>query len=111
VQSAEDAVSIRSAQRDLAPEENWVAIEEQLSQHVFGEQLNDLTKAQTGQWWRRLANAVAKAWEGGEFPPPSREEIQQAYAWAFEGLVLDLATLETPFEETDPAPNPNGEGD
>jgi hypothetical protein len=42
---------------------------------------------------RRLANCVAYIadvlMEGREFPPPSSEEVQQAVAWAFEGLIID----------------------
>lgn len=101
VRSAEDANSIRLAQRDLAPKEDWPAIEAQLAHAVFDAGLDELTRAQTGQWWRRLANAVAKSYENGDFPPPSREEIQAAYAWAFDGTVLELSSLETPFENTE----------
>lgn len=98
VKNADDANSIRQGQRDLDPNQDWPAIEEYLATSVFGKGLNDLTRAETGAYWKRLANAVAKAWEaGGDLV--SHEEVAAAYEWAF-GVKLALAAPEAPEHAT-----------
>lgn len=109
VKSEDDATHLRLAQRDLAPDEDWVAVENHLAMAVFDAILPDLTPAQWGMFWKRLANAVAKAYENGDFPPPTREEIQAAYAWAFNGTVIELSSLVGPFEDTTEAGTPEPE--
>jgi hypothetical protein len=42
------------------------------------------------QFWRRVANAVEKVGDTSSFPPPSDETIQHAFAWAFDGIVIEL---------------------
>jgi hypothetical protein len=98
VTSAEDANSIRLGQRDLDPNQDWPAIEAFLATSTFGKALDELNRSETAEWWKRLANAVAKAWEGGEFPPPGPEETKAAYAWAFKGVVLALSEPEKAAE-------------
>jgi hypothetical protein len=112
VTNAEDAVSIRQAQRDLDPNQDWVAIEEYLAQATFGKSLEALSRTETAEWWKRLANAVAKAWEGGDFPPPTHEQVSLAYAWAFNGTALALSESVTASEaepDGEPTDAPEGE--
>jgi hypothetical protein len=42
------------------------------------------------QFWRRVSNAVEKVGDTSAFPPPSDETIQHAFAWAFDGIVIEL---------------------
>lgn len=97
VKTADDANSIRQGQRDLDPSQDWPSIEEFLATSVYGKGLNDLTRQQTGEYWKRLANAVAKAWEKGDLV--SHEEIIAAYEWAF-GVKLALSTPTAPEHDT-----------
>ncbi len=43
-------------------------------------------------WMRRLSNATAKLAElaGGDFPPPSDDQISEAFAFAFSGRKIEL---------------------
>jgi ERF superfamily len=104
VKTAEDAEAIRLAQRDLDPEQPWPVIEDYLCQHVFGHGLDELTRPETAEWWKRIANAVVKAQDAAPSPdlPPTREAIQAAYAWAFKGVTLALAGQEEQPVETLP---------
>jgi hypothetical protein len=103
VRKPEDADALRLAQRDFDPDQDWAAIEEALCGALFAARYEDLDGKQKREYYTRLANAVCKLTEGGDFPPPSHDEIRAAYAWAFNGAVIDLAVSETPFEETEEA--------
>jgi hypothetical protein len=109
VKSRDDAVAVRQAQRDLSPDENWVAVEEFLAASLWGKALDELNRVQTGEWWKRLANAVTKANDlagPGDFPPPSIEQVKEAYAWAFKGAVLALSAPQMPPEASAGAEQP-----
>src|SRR5262249_7805971 len=80
--TADDANSIRLALRAMDPNQDWPAIEDFLATSVFGHGLDQLTRPETGEYWRRLANVLVKADAGG-FPPPSTEQMRDAFAWAF----------------------------
>ena len=102
VRVQEDAIAIRQGQRDLDPNQDWPAIEQACATHVFGHGLDDLTRAETGQFWKRLANAVVKVTElagSGDFPPPTHEQIAEGYAWAFNGAQIELRQPTTEVEE------------
>jgi hypothetical protein len=42
------------------------------------------------EFWRRMANAAEKVGDLSSFPPPSDEEIVAAFAWAFDGVAIEL---------------------
>jgi hypothetical protein len=93
VRSAEDAAAIRHGLADADPDLPWDDIEEYVCQHVYGKKRADLTRPETAAYWHRLANALAKMHElvgSAEFPPPTTEQINEAFAFAFEGVKLAL---------------------
>lgn len=50
-------------------------------------------KAKREEFWRRVSNAVAKLDEKfpvGSMPPPEDDDIVEAFAWAFEGTVIEI---------------------
>lgn len=50
-------------------------------------------KAKREEFWRRLSNAVARIDERfpvGSMPPPQDEDLVEAFAWAFEGQIVEL---------------------
>jgi hypothetical protein len=105
VQTEEDAISVRQAQRDLDPMQDWSAIEDYLCAEMFEAAYGDLNSTQKREWWTRLANAVYRVEElagPGDFPPPTPEQITEGYAWAFMGVRLalsgDPAASEAPAE-------------
>lgn len=103
VKSADDATMIRQGQRDLDPAQPWPDIEEYLAMHVFGAGLSELSRAQTGEYWKRLANAVVKVNElagPGDFPPPTHEQIRTGYAWAFKDVSIALKAPEASQHDT-----------
>lgn len=94
VHTEDDANAVRLGQRDLAPDQDWPSIEDYLCAELFDKPYAELEGAQKREFWTRLANAVVKAQDlagGGDFPPPSLEQVKEAYAWAFNGTVLALA--------------------
>ena len=99
MKSEEHATAVQQGQRDLDPDQDWAAIEAALVKHLFGPaEFRDLTQAQWGEWWKRQANAVARAWSHGDMQ--TQDEIREAYAWAFKGAVIELKPPEPPVEET-----------
>lgn len=106
VRTAEDARALRAAEAEILGTANPLdAVEDLVCQHVFGKSVNELNRAQTIEFWHRLANAVVKADAGG-FPPPSLEQVAEAYAWAFNGIALALAPPATPTpKEANDAPD------
>lgn len=102
VKTQDDAVAIRKAQHELDPTQNWDQIEEACATHIFGKGRNEMNKVQTGEFWKRLANAVVKVNDlggGGDFPPPTLEQIAEGYAWAFNGAVFVLRLPDAGKEE------------
>jgi hypothetical protein len=56
------------------------------------------------EFWRRVANAVAKLGDLTAFPPPEDKQIVEAFAWAFNGAVIELVRpVEAELEEMDEA--------
>lgn len=101
VQTEEDANSIRLAQRDLWPDEDWPAVEAFLVASLFdGAKYDDLDGPKRREFWTRLANAIVKA-GAGDFPPPTREQVQDAYAYAFKGTVIALSEAVAASEGSD----------
>ena len=102
VTTEDDAVAIRQAQWALASEEDWPAVENYLCESIFGVPYEGLDNPQKREFWTRLANAVVKADDlagpGGDFPPPTFEQVEEAYAWAFKGTKLALKRPEPPEE-------------
>lgn len=113
VTTEEDAVSVRQGQRDLAPDEDWPAVETYLSESLFGVPYDALDNPQKREFWTRLANAGIRAQDlagPGDFPPPSFENVEEAYAWAFKGVTIALRRPETPSEEeAEPDASPSEE--
>jgi hypothetical protein len=107
VRSAEDADAVRRGMRDMDSTQNWPAIEEFLATSVFGHGLNELTRTETAEYWKRLANAVVKADAGG-FPPPTHEQLREAFAWAFKGTVVAFSEPETAAEGEAQPETPEG---
>lgn len=90
VTNEEDATALQLAQRDLLPDHNWVEEWKRMMQHLFGKTEAELTPAQWGEWWKRLANAIVKAQDlsgSADFVEP--HHVAQAYAWAFNGHELE----------------------
>lgn len=111
VKTVEDADAIRQAQRD-AWDEDWVALDEYLSLHTYGKAVALLSRQETAQWWKRHANAIVKLGEitgGGDFPPPTAEQVATAYAWAFNGVALALSEPVTPPDGEPGTATPAGE--
>lgn len=99
VRSAEDAVALRQALRDFDDRQPWAEIEDFLALSTFDKGLDALDRKQTGEYWIRLANAVVKVGDlagGGDFPPPTIEQLREGFAFAFKGLVVAFV------ENTDP---------
>jgi hypothetical protein len=107
VRTEEDATALRMAQRDLDPSQDWAAIEDFVVLSTFGKQYDALEGSEKREFYTRLANAVAKVDQiagPGDFPPPSTEQIKEAYAWAFKGVVLALSGPVSPSETSGDQP-------
>jgi len=88
VKGQADADSLIRAQRHLDPDADWPAIEEALSRHVF-DKASPETPAEWGQWWNRMANAVAQAAGHGDLA--TFDQVRDAYATHFNGAVIALS--------------------
>jgi len=111
VETEDDATALRQTQRDLDPAQDWAAIEHYLTLELFGKPYDELAGTEKREFYNRLTNAVVKANElagPGDFPPPTYEQIKQAYAWAFKGTVLALSEPETAAE---PEESPEAESE
>lgn len=93
VKGANDAASLRAAQRALLGSVDWDAEEVAAGEHAEGVVRSEWGEAHWGRQWRRIANAVVRAQENGgvgEFPPPSTAQVVKAFSWAFGGYVLNV---------------------
>lgn len=72
----------------------WAQLMAQAAQQLLGVQVQafgDLTSDQKKEVWLRLNKVYDHLYDTcGDFPPPSREDVQAAYAAAFEGVVVDV---------------------
>jgi hypothetical protein len=58
--------------------------------------------AKDDQFWRRVSNAVAWLGDLTAFPGPSDDKVIEAFAWAFEGTIVELTRpIEEAHEEMD----------
>ena len=109
VKTEDDAVAVRHEQWALAPDEDWPAVEMFLSESLWGVPYDGLENPEKREFWTRLANAVVKANDlagPGDFPPPTLEQVEEAYAWAF-GVAIVLSRPETASEtEAEPEASP-----
>ncbi len=103
VKNADDATALEQAQRDLDPSQDWAAITDFLAVSLFDHKQAEFSAAEWGEWWKRLANAVVKVTDlaGGDFPPPTPEQITEGYAWAFNGITLALSERVEPVEDAE----------
>jgi len=97
VKGQADATALQRAQSALDPGADWLAIEESLSRHVF-DKASPETPAEWGQWWNRMANAVAQAAGHGDLA--TFDQVREAYATHFNGAVIALSDDLTASEET-----------
>jgi len=115
---------IAKAQLSLDKTANWKGWSAAASAAVYGEtEFGKLTEEQKSEFGCRLANAIdyliVDVLEGADFPPPTVEQIQQAYAYGFDGAVLepppplpaDPESDEKAKVEGDATPEPEGPGE
>lgn len=75
-------VKLGDAFHALDPRVDWRGVIDQLEPNP---------DARGEVFWRRISNAVAKiGHDPNELPPPTDESILDAFAWAFDGLVIEL---------------------
>ena len=101
VASEEDADNIRRAVNEFDPEQPWNEIEEYVLLHLFEKPYEELDGKQKREFYTRFANALVKADElagPGDFPPPSMDQVQAAWAWAFKGVTWALGAPLPPSE-------------
>lgn len=97
VKTQEDADALIRGLIEIDPLRPWEAIQDYVCGAVFSCARADLSIAQNAEWWRRLANVVVKIQElagPGDFPPATRGQIEEGFAWAFNGVVLLLDDLD-----------------
>lgn len=113
VATEEDAVAVRQGQRDLDPTQPWADIEAFLCAATFEKPYDDLSTPEKREFWTRLANAVVKVNElagpGGDFPPPTSEQIREGYAWAFKGVTIAFSEPLPAAEGSPDTPAPPAE--
>jgi len=123
VTDVDSCAAVRYGQERLYPRLDWASVEE--SAGVFAEKGKAQAQWSAAAWgrhWNRLANAVVRAQDlagGGDFPPPSEEQIVEAYEWAFDGYVIPAeafdvddvdATGGPESDEPEPTSTDKGEG-
>jgi ERF superfamily len=99
VQTEDDANALRMEQVRLAGKQAWPDIEAFVILHVFGKPYDELDGKERRQFYTRLANAIVRADDlagPGDFPPPTLEQVQEAWAWAFDGVQIVLDPPEVP---------------
>jgi hypothetical protein len=101
VRTEEDADALARTINDWDPDQNWNAVEEYVLLHLFGKPYDELDGKQKREYYTRLANAVVKVSDlngGGDFPPPDLVLVEEAWAWAFNGVQV---ALERPEPDAD----------
>lgn len=86
VKDAATAEAVRDAVGRITRRTDTAA-ETEAGEHVEGAPQDEWKAAAWGRHWKRLANFVVRAQDiaGGDFPPPTNEQVAEAWAWAFNG--------------------------
>jgi len=113
VKTVDDAEALRREEHALLGDNDLATVEDYVCLHVFGVPVAQLNRGQTASFWKRLANMVVTADQlagGGDFPPPTLEQVAAAYGATFDGVVVALSGSETPSDlEAEATTTPEGE--
>ena len=106
---------IAGALQELDPTVDWEAVIHQVVREKYGTTSGDwreLSPSLLADFWRRLSNATFTMQEvspPGSMPPVSAKEVMEAFAFAFQGIAVDVPYKETEVEFPDVEDVPFGE--
>lgn len=93
----------------VSPTVDWPQLGGVLRTELYGDpDVSALSKAAFNDFANRICNAVTKVYDTmtGDFPPAEDEQIQEALAWAFEGILIPTIPHLEPVPEQE-----GGDGD
>jgi hypothetical protein len=90
--------AVQEAMKNLDPTLEWPVVIAQAIQSVYNtDSWRNLNESLQGEFWTRLANALGwihAAVGSGDFPPAPPDKIVAGFAYAFDGVAVELVWLE-----------------
>jgi hypothetical protein len=90
--------AVQAVMTNLDPTLDWAAVIAQVTQAEWGkDSWRELDESLQGEFWTRLANALGwihAAVGSGDFPPAPPDKIVAGFAYAFDGVAVELVWLE-----------------